>query len=324
MVATHPLGQQVDLAFGGGLCFFLPNSSVSSCRSDNVDLVAAAQDKKNSKPKYKVITDRQAFDALSDDWKSLGTIGLFGKDHLEYEIDRLSMPEHEQQPPLDEMADKAISILRSAVKSQGAHGFFLMVEGSRIDMAAHSNDPVGHVHEILSYQSTVLRVKKHVDALNAAGTPTLLISVSDHETGGLSLGYQLDPAAYPTYAWFPDALVNGSATSTATSAKIASQADTITIEGLQRILRDDLGVADPDDDEIADILKNKAASGALGPLDKVLARLTSRRAQVGWSTHGHSGVDVNLYGYPRKLVAPYLGGNRENTEVGLVQVEKLC
>jgi alkaline phosphatase len=32
---------------------------------------------------------------------------------------------------------------------------------------------------------------------NAAGWPTVMISVSDHETGGMALARQLDPALYP-------------------------------------------------------------------------------------------------------------------------------
>lgn len=143
LVSTHPLGQQVDLAFGGGLCFFLPNTTTGSCRTDAKDLIAASKDRKNAKPKYSVVTDRTAFDKLPADASSLGTIGLFGADHLEYEVDRLRMgnTEQEQQPSLAMMADKAITILRNAVKKQNAHGFFLMIEGSRIDMAQHSNDP---------------------------------------------------------------------------------------------------------------------------------------------------------------------------------------
>jgi len=43
-------------------------------------------------------------------------------------------------------------------------------------------------------------------------------------------------------------------------------------------------------------------------------RQISRRAQVGWSSAGHSGVDVNLYAYG--LNATGLAGNRENTEIG--------
>jgi len=38
------------------------------------------------------------------------------------------------------------------------------------------------------------------------------------------------------------------------------------------------------------------------------------RAELGWTTHGHSGVDVNLYAYGP--MASELAGNRENTEIG--------
>lgn len=41
--------------------------------------------------------------------------------------------------------------------------------------------------------------------------------------------------------------------------------------------------------------------------------MISRRAQIGWSTHGHSAVDVNIYG---SAGSEKLRGNHENTEVG--------
>lgn len=52
--------------------------------------------------------------------------------------------------------------------------------------------------------------------------------------------------------------------------------------------------------------------------DPVLASYTfadmiSRRAQIGWSTHGHSAVDVNVYGTKG---TERLHGNHENTEIG--------
>lgn len=43
--------------------------------------------------------------------------------------------------------------------------------------------------------------------------------------------------------------------------------------------------------------------------------MISRRAQVGWTTHGHSAVDVNIYASNRKDAAPLLG-NHENTAIG--------
>ena len=42
------------------------------------------------------------------------------------------------------------------------------------------------------------------------------------------------------------------------------------------------------------------------------ADMISRRAQIGWSTHGHSAVDVNIYSTGAKR----LHGNHENTEIG--------
>lgn len=45
------------------------------------------------------------------------------------------------------------------------------------------------------------------------------------------------------------------------------------------------------------------------------ADMISRRAQIGWSTHGHSAVDVNIYAYPAEG-SEALRGNHENVEVG--------
>ena len=45
---------------------------------------------------------------------------------------------------------------------------------------------------------------------NNAGWPTVMISVSDHETGGLALARQLDVHQYPEYLWYPDVLANAS------------------------------------------------------------------------------------------------------------------
>lgn len=157
---------------------------------------------------------------------------------------------------------------------------------------------------------------KKVDDLNKAGTPTIITSVSDHETGGLALAYQLT-GTYPDYAWYPDALINGTSTAFDVARRIRQETETLDKKSLKQILKDNLGVSDPDEDEIAGILRDKDVDTTpeLWILSHTLSKLPSRRAQIGWSTEGHSGVDVNLYGYPRILTSPYLGGNRENTEV---------
>lgn len=52
---------------------------------------------------------------------------------MAYEIDR----DAKVEPSLSEMSKKALDILFDATKDT-EKGFFLMIEGSRIDMAAHS------------------------------------------------------------------------------------------------------------------------------------------------------------------------------------------
>lgn len=43
--------------------------------------------------------------------------------------------------------------------------------------------------------------------------------------------------------------------------------------------------------------------------------MVSRRSQTGWSTHGHSAADVNIFASNPETAAPLIG-NHENTEIG--------
>jgi len=58
-IGDYPLGRQVDLMFGGGLCFFLPNSTKGSCRVDERDLVEESKERG-----FKYLSTRKEFDDL--------------------------------------------------------------------------------------------------------------------------------------------------------------------------------------------------------------------------------------------------------------------
>lgn len=82
---------------------------------------------------------------------------------------------------LPEITESAVSFLSKGNKK----GFFLMVEGGKIDWACHSNDPVTVFEEIIDLDNAV-RVayefyKKHPKE-------TLIVVTADHETGGMGLG----------------------------------------------------------------------------------------------------------------------------------------
>ena len=177
MVGDYPLGRVVDLMFGGGRCHFVPNSTVeSSCRLDGKDVIALA--KKNG---FNYIDDRAGFDRLAGGAKvQFPVLGLFADADIPYEIDRRN--ENDVYPSLHEMAETAMKALSEATKDS-EKGFFLMIEGSRIDHAGHHNDPAAQVHEVLAYDKAFQSV---LDFLEHDKTQAVMVSTSDHETGGLA------------------------------------------------------------------------------------------------------------------------------------------
>lgn len=176
LLGEYPLGQTVDLMLGAGRCHFLPNSTEGSCRSDNRDLITMA--KRNN---ITYIDSRKDFDDLKHGSPvQLPLLGLFADHDIPYEVDRRT--QNDIYPSLVEMANTALAVLSEASRDQDK-GFFLMIEGSRIDHAGHSNDAVAQVHEVLAYDATISAV---LDFLEKDKTDGIMISTSDHETGGLS------------------------------------------------------------------------------------------------------------------------------------------
>ena len=68
--------------------------------------------------------------------------------HLPYEIERAN--QYKEVPSLAAMTQAGIKVL-----SKDPDGFFLMVEGGRIDHAAHANDPTGVIHDVLAFDDAI-------------------------------------------------------------------------------------------------------------------------------------------------------------------------
>lgn len=193
MVGDHPLGRVLDLMFGGGRCHFLPNSTVdSSCRADDKDIVALAE-----KQGFTYIDDRAGFDKLKGGaGVKLPMLGLFADTDIPYELDRRN--ENDVYPSLHEMAETAMRALSDATRDSDK-GFFLMIEGSRIDHAGHHNDAAAQVHEVLAYDQAFASV---LDFLKNDKTEAVMVSTSDHETGGLATARRTFPDnPHPSYIY---------------------------------------------------------------------------------------------------------------------------
>lgn len=184
LVGEGVLGRSVDLILGGGRCHFLGNSTVDSCRLDDTDVVELARQKG-----WNYISTRKEFDGLHVGTAvDLPLLGLFAPGDIPYEIDRRT--NEDVYPSLEEMTRTALRALSDATKNS-EQGFFVMIEGSRIDHAGHANDPAAQVHEVLAYDAAMSAVLQFFDDDD---TPGLMVATSDHETGGLALAKRMEPA----------------------------------------------------------------------------------------------------------------------------------
>lgn len=126
---------------------------------------------------YKVAKTQAEAEALTADAGKSIVIGetLADSDALSYDNDRA-----EAEWSLRDYVDKGIEVL------DNDKGFFMMVEGGKIDWACHANDAGSTVADTLALgdavQSAVDFAKEHADE-------TLILVTGDHETGGLTIGY---------------------------------------------------------------------------------------------------------------------------------------
>lgn len=116
--------------------------------------------------------------------------GLFAADHLEYVIARSPVT---TEPTLPEMATVALDRLDAA----SPDGFFLMIEGSRIDMASHLNQLPEAIGETLAFDDTV----KSVTEWAAGRDDVTLIVTADHECGGLEVVRGNGAGTLPDVTW---------------------------------------------------------------------------------------------------------------------------
>lgn len=274
-IAEQQVYQNIDVVLGGG-----KNSIEAKNRKDGENLVDVIEEKG-----YDIVETR---DELLKS-KSNKLWGTFAPAALAYDMDRAQT--NPEEPTLAEMTKKGISTL-----SKDKDGFFLFVEGSKPDWAAHANDPIGMISDTLAFDEAV----KEAVAFAKRDKNTLVIAVSDHGNSGISIGNQNTNSSYPA---------------TPVSAYIDPLKEAeMTLEGALKQLKKDnsnvlevaalYGITNPTADE------TKALNSSTN-LSKTLVQLLANRANLGFTTGGHTGEDLFMYSYgPGKPT-----GLIENTDV---------
>jgi alkaline phosphatase len=174
-IADQLAKSNVEVILGGGLQYFVGKNNTDPTgkegkRNDDRNLLADFDSQG-----YAFVYNETAFGNV-DAKKTEKLLGLFESSHLQYELERQSSPEKE--PSLAEMTKKAMDIL-----SQNPKGFFLMVEGGRIDHAGHERNLSKIVADTLAFDEAV---KTALD-FATKNNDTLVIVTADHECGGLVL-----------------------------------------------------------------------------------------------------------------------------------------
>lgn len=267
----------VDVLLGGGDEFFGPTGGGK--RGDGIDLRNTIKDLG-----YDYVTNKEEmFNSKSNKlW------GAFAPRDMMYDIDRKTTASN--QPSLEEMTKKALEVL-----SKDKDGFFLMVEGSKVDWAAHANDPVGLVSDIAAFDKAVAEAL----AFAKKDGHTVVVVAADHGTGGPSIG---SPAQKNYSSVTFEETVNNLKPSKYTSEYASELLKGADDNKIREALRDYYGIKDPKPEEITLVKEGK--------INKVI----SARANVGWIYGGHVGGDVALYNYAPNGVEE-LEGVKENTEV---------
>lgn len=285
-IASQYLDSGVDVLFGGGSGFFLSKEEKGK-RSDK-SIIADFEAKG-----YSYVKDAAGLNALPA--SSGKALGLFGSSHISYTPDRT-----DAIPSLATMTSKALDIL-----SQEEKGFAIMIEGGRIDHASHANDFPTTIQETLDFDAAV---KAALDFAKKDGNTSVVIT-ADHETGGLSL------AIDNIYELNLDLWDQQTHSSEAISSKLKEAS---TAADIKAIVAANTWIKDLTDAEAAIILEGDGSSyGREGGYNQVV----SKRLLIGWSGHGHSGVDVGVWAYGP--IAGLVKGQIDNTQIAKASAQVL-
>ncbi|KAG6931955.1 Alkaline Phosphatase, Intestinal [Chelydra serpentina] len=162
----------INVILGGGRMYMTPRRTPdpeyptdpkqSGMRKDGLDLVERWL---NAKQGARYVWDKKGLDAVDENSTDY-LLGLFEPKDMKYELNR----DAGTDPSIVEMTEKAVRILR-----RNPRGFFLFVEGGRIDHGHHSSRAKQALSEAVMLDRAVARAAELTDAAE-----TLTVVTADH------------------------------------------------------------------------------------------------------------------------------------------------
>jgi alkaline phosphatase len=239
---------------------------------------------------------------------------------MKYDIDREA-----GELALADFVRKGIELLQD-----GPQGFFLFVEGGKIDWACHANDAASAIKDTLAFDKAVAEAvafaEKHPDE-------TLILVAGDHETGGMAIGF-----AGTQYETFFDKIVPQKMSYVAFNDKVltpykkATPKDKAKLEDLAPAIKDAFGIDIASLNQIQREQVERAFKRSMGneversiqeeeyllyggyePLTVKLTQIVNQMAGIGWTSYSHTGVPVPVFakGVDQDIFASYY----DNTDI---------
>jgi alkaline phosphatase len=278
-----------DFDFFGGGGFAKP---LGELNGDSVDLYELV--KQNE---FRFVNTVDGFNNLkaSDDKIFFVNPDLVDGASMRYAIDQ-----SDEYIDLADITAKAIEYL------DNDNGFFMMVEGGKIDWVGHANDLASVVHEVIDLSAAVeVAVKFYHQHPNE----TLIVVTSDHETGGLSLGNQ--STGYGTdYGILENQKVSGEEfNKVLVEWRKNNHLNEKGFKIMLKLLEEYFGVGGDDaavqlsDVEIEEYRKAfmdydkslQSEYGDYSPLTLKSTAILSRQAGTGWTSMTHTAVAIPVY-----------------------------
>ncbi len=157
----------MDVILGGGRNFFeMKDGFFSPGQREDEDLTVLWQER-NENGAY--VTTRDELAAL-DLSQQETLLGLFSGDYHEFDLYR---EEDTEEPSLADMTEAALTVLQKNEEN----GYFLMVEGGRIDHGHHFGNSKNALYDFMAFTKAV---EKAVEMTEGSADETLIIVTADH------------------------------------------------------------------------------------------------------------------------------------------------
>ena len=223
---------------------------------------------------------------------------LFAPSDIPYDFDR----DPSTTPSLSEMTRKAIELL-----SKNENGFFLMVEGSKIDFAAHGNDPIGIISEYLAFDKAV---KEALDFARRDGQ-TAIVICPDHGNSAVSIGNKVSTSGYNKLSKRElfEPLMGCKLTAAGLTEKLAGNA--FDENFLRKQFKDHMNIelTQPE----VQTFKSPITRNSKSLISNAIVNVINARTFIGFTTGGHTGEDVFLATYHPQ--GQTLSGTILNTDI---------